>query len=312
MKRTETRFDTEPAELKKQVHDFWNAQSCDTQVAEAPQLSKEYFEQIESFRYFDQPFIHSFAQFSRYHGKKVLEVGFGAGTDFVQWLRAGAIVSGIDLTPEALTNLTHRIQVYGLPKPERIQVGDAENLPFEDNSFDLGYSFGVLHHTPDTEKAIRELLRVVKPGGEIKIMLYNRRSIYVFNRWVKYALLRGRPWKSLQWVLWNFTESVGTKGYTSAELRRIFSALNADELRIHTALTAGDYLSGSALPPLNWAYRFAIMLAGYRWPWRPWHYVERVNFQEFSPVGQAKETGREAVAFGHPLGFFHCISARKR
>ena len=91
-----------PAALKEQVHAFWNRESCDADQARAAKFSREYFEQIEQWRYLDQPFIHSFAQFSRYHGKRVLEVGFGAGTDFIQWLRAGARLSGIDLTDEAV------------------------------------------------------------------------------------------------------------------------------------------------------------------------------------------------------------------
>src|SRR3954453_719498 len=132
--------------LKGQVHDFWNRQSCDTHIAASDKFTRDYFEEIETFRYRDQPCIHAFAQFTRYYGKRVLEVGFGSGTDFIQWLRAGVVATGIDLTEEALDNLNHRIKVYGLPAPERIQVGDAEALPFEANSFDLGYSFGVLHH----------------------------------------------------------------------------------------------------------------------------------------------------------------------
>jgi SAM-dependent methyltransferase len=312
MNRTEIDFGADPGEIKKQVHEFWNEQSCDTQVTKEPQLSKEYFEEIERFRYFDQPFIHSFAQFTRYRGRRVLEVGFGAGTDFIQWLRAGAITSGIDLTEEALKNLTRRIQVYGLPEPERILVGDAEHLPFESSSFDLGYSFGVLHHTPDTGRAIAELVRVVKPGGEIKLMLYNRRSVFVFNRWVKYALLRGKPWKTLRWVLWNHNESVGTKGYTTREIRNILGPLGLEDLRIETFVTAGDYLSASALPPLNWLYRFALAIAGYRYPWRTWHYVDRRNHQESHPLGTRERSGREAICFGNRLGFYHCISARKR
>src|ERR1700722_3832107 len=135
-------------QLKGQVQQFWNQQSCDTQVASSAKFSREYFEEIENFRYRDQPFIHSFAQFTRFRGRRVLEVGFGAGTDFIQWLRAGALATGIDLTPEALENLSRRIEIYDLPKPERICVGDAENLPFATDSFDLGYSFGVLHHSP--------------------------------------------------------------------------------------------------------------------------------------------------------------------
>lgn len=312
MAQPATDLNVENGELKKQVHAFWNAQSCDTQVAKAEQFSRAYFEEIEAFRYFDQPFIHSFAQFTRFRDRRVLEVGFGAGTDFIQWLRAGAQVTGVDLTEEALRNLSHRIQTYGLPAPERLQIADAENLPFPDNSFDLAYSFGVLHHTPDTEKAIRELIRVVKPGGEIKVMLYNRRSVYVFNRWVKYALASGRPWKSLRWVLWNHNESLGTKGYSCRELEQIFSALPVEGLRIETQVTSGDYLSASALPPLNWLYRLALMVAGQRFPWRPWHYVERANSSELHPLGTNSTAGPEAVRSGNPLGFFHCISGRKK
>jgi ubiquinone/menaquinone biosynthesis C-methylase UbiE len=74
------------------------------------------------------------------------------------------------MTEEALANLTHRIQVYGLPEPASVKVADAENLPFESGYFDLGYSWGVLHHTPDTEKSVRELVRVVRSGGEIKLI----------------------------------------------------------------------------------------------------------------------------------------------
>lgn len=94
----------EKDQLKGEVRSFWNQQSCDTQVATAPKYSERYFREIEDFRYRDQPFIHAFAQFTRYRGQRILEVGFGARTDFVQWLRAGAVATGIDLTPEASGN----------------------------------------------------------------------------------------------------------------------------------------------------------------------------------------------------------------
>ena len=109
-------------QLKTEVKAYWNRQSCETDQARSQKFTREYFEEIEQHRYTTQSFIHSFAQFTRYRGKRVLEVGFGAGTDFIQWLRAGAVATGIDLTEEALDNLTHRIEIYGLPKPERIQV----------------------------------------------------------------------------------------------------------------------------------------------------------------------------------------------
>ena len=155
------------ADLKEQVRQFWSEQSCDTQVAVSAKYSRDYFEEIERFRYFDQPFIHSFAQFTRYRGRRVLEVGFGAGTDFIQRIRAGAIASGVDLTREALGNLQERIASYGLPPPEQLRTGDAEALPFADAIYDLGYSFGVLHHTPDTEKAIADISsEVIAPAPQ--------------------------------------------------------------------------------------------------------------------------------------------------
>ena len=145
-----------------------------------------------------------------------------------------------DLTEEALANVRHRIQVYGLPQPESLQVADAENLPFPANTFDLGYSWGVLHHTPNTEKALAELVRVVRPGGEIKIMLYNRRGMYAWKMWVKHALLKGRPWKSLRWVLANHIESAGTKGYTDKEVKRMLAPLGLTDIRLERFITSND------------------------------------------------------------------------
>ena len=265
------------AALKAEVKTFWNRQSCETQYARSEKFTREYFEQIESWRYTDQPFIHAFAQFTRYRGQRVLEVGFGAGTDFIQWLRAGAIASGIDLTEEALANLTHRIQSYGLPEPECLKVADAENLPFPTNTFDLGYSWGVLHHTPNTEKAIAELVRVVRPGGEIKLMLYNRHSLCACRCWLKNALFRGRPWKSLRWVVWHHIESLGTKSYTRGEIRRIFAPLGVRDLRIQTFLTSADTLARSAFP-FRVCNGLIAALSG---------------------------------TTGGRLGWFHCIAARK-
>jgi SAM-dependent methyltransferase len=299
--------DSRPDEqLKAQVHDFWNRQSCDTNVATGAKFSRQYFDEIERFRYADQPFIHSFAQFSRYHGCRVVEVGFGAGTDFIQWLRAGAQACGVDLTEEAIANLTNRIQTYGLPRPESIAVADAENLPFATDSFDLGYSFGVLHHTPDTRRAVAELVRVVRPGGEVKIMLYNRRCFAVFKLWVRHALLRGRPWRSLAQIMWHHLESAGTKGYTRAELREMLGQLPLTDVHVRTEVTAADHLAFSALRPLNLLCRAVLRVAGDTKDWRREDYVK--------PDGAAPAfVPREKIAFsGNRFGWFHCITAHKK
>jgi SAM-dependent methyltransferase len=304
--------DSSAQALKDRVRDFWNRQSCDTQVAAAPKFSREYFEQIEAFRYYDQPFIHGFAQFSRYRDKRVLEVGFGAGTDFIQWLRAGARASGIDLTPEALDNLTHRIRVYELPAPEQTMVADAEKLPFESNSFDLGYSFGVLHHSPNTEKAIAELVRVVRPGGEIKLMLYNRHSVCVFNQWMKSGLLRGKPFQSLKNILWHHFESVGTKAYTRHELVEMFRPLPIHRVRVHTEITSTDYLAASAMLPLNMIYRLLLRLGGYSRAWEPSLFRQPTLESVEANSNASSETTRRGILFtGNRFGFFHCISGNK-
>ena len=297
---------TKPNEqLKNEVRGFWNRQSCDTNATAEAKFSRGYFEDIEAFRYADQPFIHSFAQFSRYRDKRVLEVGFGAGTDFIQWLRAGAIASGIDLTPEALENLRHRILAYHLPQPESIQVGDAENLPFADGSFDLGYSFGVLHHTPDTERSLRELVRVVKPGGEIKVMLYNRHSMLAFKLWAKYALGRGEFWRSLAYVMFHHLESKGTKGYTRGELRKILSALPLEDVRVRTEITSADYLAFSKVKPVNLICRAMLRLVGDQRDWLREEYVTETDVP--------KPLKRSEISFsGNRLGWFHCIRAVKK
>ena len=298
--------------LKSAVRDFWNVQSCDTQVAKATRFSLEYFEEIERFRYRDQPYIHSFAQFTRYRGKRVLEVGVGAGTDFTQWLRAGARATGVDLTPEAIANMTHRREVYDLPAPEELREADAEQLPFADQTFDLVYSFGVLHHSPDTAKAVKEAVRVTRPGGEVKLMLYNRRSIFVINQWVKHALMRGRPWRGLKWILANRVESPGTRGYTRRELKSLLASVGLDQVRIHTEPTSADWLSAIAFPPLNRFYRLLLRLAGSSFAWRPDEYVKRVNDPGGTSSTRTKREARcDGETTGNPLGFFHCITARK-
>jgi len=264
-----TMAESSTPQLKTEVKAFWNRQACGTEHARADKFSRDYFEQLEARRYQHEPFIHSFAQFTRYHRKRVLEVGFGPGTDFVQWLRAGAAASGVDLTEEALAHLTHRIQIYGLPEPESLQVADAEHLPFESNTFDLGYSWGVLHHTPDTEASLRELVRVVRSGGEIKIMLYNRHSLCAFKCWGKHALLKGCPWKSLSWALWNHVESIGTKGYTRAELHRMLSPLGLIDIKVETYATCADRIERKAflLPTINAALGLLLNLSANRLGW---------------------------------------------
>jgi ubiquinone/menaquinone biosynthesis C-methylase UbiE len=226
-------------ELKKSVAQFWNTNPCGVHIASYPKYSKEYFEQIENYRYSLEPEIFSFAQFTRFYGKEVLEVGVGAGTDFLQWVRAGARVHGIDLTPEGIRHVKMRLDAYGLQATD-LRVADAEALPYDNDMFDLVYSWGVIHHSPNTTKALDEIIRVTKPGGQCKIMVYNRHSLGAFHLWLRKAFLAGRPWKSFQWCIYHFQESPGTKAFTIKEFTTILKTRPVENVLIRPLMTYVD------------------------------------------------------------------------
>lgn len=227
--------------LKNEVKNYWNQQSCGTEVTKETKYSQSYFEEIENFRYRIEPEIFSFAQFSRFRNKKVLEVGVGAGTDFIQWVRSGAESYGIDLTPEAIENTKTRLKLENLQAAD-LKVSDAENLPYPENFFDLVYSWGVIHHSPDTVKCLSEIVRVVKPTGKIKIMIYNRRSLFAIYRWIIEAFLKAKPFQSISSVLWNNQESPGTKAYTKKEAIKMISKFNLKIISINCHVSAHDLL----------------------------------------------------------------------
>jgi ubiquinone/menaquinone biosynthesis C-methylase UbiE len=228
-------------QLKQEVHAYWNRASCGTEHTAQEKYTRAYFDEIEEFRYRIEPEIFSFAQFTRFRDKKILEVGVGAGTDFTQWVRAGARAYGVDLTQEAITNITQRLAVYGL-QAEDLRVADAERLPYPDNFFDLTYSWGVIHHSPDTIKCLDEIIRVTKPGGTIKVMIYNRHSLFAFYRWMLAALAKGKPWRSLSDVLFHDQESLGTKAYTFTEVRKIISSRPVMITQLQAPATSHDLL----------------------------------------------------------------------
>ena len=252
--------------LKQEVKKYWNKASCGTEFIAAEKFTPAYFEQIEAFRYTIEPEVFFFAQFTRFHGKKMLEVGVGAGTDFVQWVRAGAKAHGVDLTEEAIENTKRRLELAGLHAAE-LRVADAEALPYDDNSFDLVYSWGVIHHSPNTEQCLREIVRVAKPGGTIKIMIYNRHSLFAYYRYLIAGLLRGRPFQSLKKVLWNHQESAGTKAYTFREVRAMLSALPVSCINIKAPVTSHDLLYYKSWPFRAIAYCAAALLGWHRAGW---------------------------------------------
>jgi len=126
-----------------------------------------------------------------------------------------------------------------------------------------------MHRTPNTEKAIAELVRVIRPGREIELMLYNRHSLVTYKCWVKQALPKGRPWKSLRWVLWNHIESIGTKGYTRTEFSQMLEPFGLTDIRFETFLTSADRIAGKSLPlrACDALLGLAVRLAGNKLGW---------------------------------------------
>lgn len=228
-------------QLKKDVYHYWNTHPCGKNAIKSEPLTPAYFNEIECNRYYFEPEIFSFAQFTRFYKKQVLEVGVGVGTDFVQWVRAGAYAHGIDLTHEAIAQTKKRLEMEGLEAVD-LRRADAECLPYPDNCFDVTYSWGVLHHAPDIKQCLSELIRVTKPSGVIKIMVYNRASLFTFYQWFKHALCKGKPFKSLSQVLYFTHESVGTRAYTRSEIKKLIYSFDAEILSINAPVTNHDLL----------------------------------------------------------------------
>lgn len=171
--------------LKERVRDFWQANPCGTKFADAPPGTRAFFERVEAHRYEKEWHIPAAAGFDAARGLRVLEIGCGLGTDGARFARAGALYTGVDLTDAAVSLARRNFELQGLPGEFR--TADAENLDFADASFDLVYSHGVLHHTPDTARAVREVHRVLKPSGRAVVMLYHRDS---YNYRVNISVLR--------------------------------------------------------------------------------------------------------------------------
>lgn len=210
-------------DLNEQVESYWDQQTCGTGTevtAGLERFSPAWFAAVEENRYRLEPYIHGVAQFTRHHGRTILEIGVGAGTDHLQWARAGCECHGVDLTAAAIETARRHLALYGFESDLRHL--DAEVLPFADATFDVVYSWGVIHHSEDPARIIGEIRRVLKPGGRFIGMMYNRRSVAVARLWLRHALLAGRPWRSFRDIAWNHIESIGTKVYTIPELRALF------------------------------------------------------------------------------------------
>lgn len=213
-----------PPALNDDVRAYWEAEPCGTgapQLIELEKGSLPWFLELERTRYALDPYIWSVAQFTRHAGERVLEIGVGAGTDHAQWAAVTDDLHGVDLTDAAIETTGRNLALRG--RHSDLQRLDAERLPFETGSFDVVYSWGVIHHAEAPERVFAEVHRVLRPGGVFLGMLYARHSLVAYRKWVGNALKAGRPWRSLSSVIWDHMESVGTKAYTEREVQRLFA-----------------------------------------------------------------------------------------
>lgn len=229
-------------DLKAEVRQFWDASSCGEIYAKG--LGTEWrLEKHAEARYRLEPYIRDFARFEEGSDQDILEIGVGMGADHLEWARSGPRrLAGVDLTPRAVAWTSQRLAAYGFVS--ELQEGDAEHLPFPDGSFDIVYSWGVLHHSPDTSQAFREARRVLRPGGVLRAMIYHRPSIVGLMLWARYGLATGHPACSLTDIYARHLESPGTKGYTVAEARGLVASFGASQIR--SAVSFGDLLLGDA------------------------------------------------------------------
>jgi SAM-dependent methyltransferase len=291
------------AELKDRVRAFWQAHPCGTRFSDAEIGTREFFERVEAHRYTKEWHIPEAANFAATRGLRVLEIGCGLGTDGAQFALAGADYTGIDLTDASIELAKRKFELSGLPGEFRI--ADAENLEFADNSFDLVYSHGVLHHTPDTARAVREIHRVLKPGGRAVVMLYHRGSynyrigIRVLRRAGARLLksesginivnrLTGEPIESLRdharllvdtngylasaEFLSQSTDGAGNplaRVYSRREARQLFKEFSEVELRAYFLNKRFIPLIGNLLP------RAIEAALAKRWGWHLWIYAKK-------------------------------------
>ncbi len=188
---TTTAFNQIPVQ---EVQEYWNRRPCNIRHSPLQVGTRAYYDQVRHRKYLVEPHIPRFAQFRKWRGKRVLEIGCGIGTDTLSFASAGAQVTAVDLSETSLALTEQRAKVYGLQDHIQLYHANAESLAdvVPEAPYDLVYSFGVIHHTPNPNRVLEELRRYTPPGSTLKIMVYHRYAWKVLSILLTYG--RGRLW----------------------------------------------------------------------------------------------------------------------
>ena len=219
----------------RNVESFWDNRPCNFRHSTAPVGSREYFEEVEARKYFVEPHIPAFAEFARWKEKKVLEIGCGIGTDTINFARNGARVTAVELSQKSLDLAQRRAQVFGLQDRIRFIQGNAEELQnfLAAETFDLVYSFGVIHHSPHPERILKRIQDYLSAGGTLKIMVYNRLSWKAL--WILLRYGKGRFWRAKELIA-RYSEAQNgcpiTYTYSPREMRRLLQKHGFRVLRL--------------------------------------------------------------------------------
>lgn len=225
---------TEPDHYKSEVQRQWDRDACGSHyVRNSGPGTLDWYLEAEQYRYGHYaPWMNEVMEFEGHAGEHVLEVGAGMGTDLAQFARNGAIVTDLDLSSGHLAHAQRNFALRGLEG--RFVHGDAENMPFEDGSFDVVYSNGVIHHTPNTRRVVDEMHRLLKPGGKAIIMVYAENSLHYWrNLFGGIGLKRGELHTHSMGHIMSGSVELSEHGsrplvkvYTKERLRRMFARFN--------------------------------------------------------------------------------------
>lgn len=209
------------------VERYWDGRPCNVRHSPKTVGTREYFDEVEARKYKVEPHIPVFADFAAWRGKRVLEIGCGIGTDTINFARAGAHVTAVDLSQASLALARRRAEIFGLADRIEFRHANAEALrahvPVE--PYDLVYSFGVIHHSPQPERALAQARAYLKPDGVAKLMVYHLASTKV--AWIVAREGRGQFWKWKELVARHSEAQTGcpvTYSYTRAQARRMVEA----------------------------------------------------------------------------------------